>query len=408
MAMIERGLTLVARHDLGGAPNGGEGMAMKVLEDGRHLLYVANDSPPQAMCILDVTRPESPDLVWQLPLPHDRVRGNSLSIHGDLLLLANQVQEKGDAPAGLRIFDLADPTSPREVSFFDTSGPESKGVHFVCTTDGRFAHLSTGAADFEPSRGKDHQFYMCVDVSDRREPREVGRWWLPGQRKGDATPPPTPHEPPLEWGFRVHHALSYPARPDRVYLGYMDAGICILDISRPDRPALVSRLETSPPSPGFAHTALPLFDRGLILVSDESTAEDVIDRDKGVWIVDARDERSPRLVGKLPDPEDFEERIRTVGRCGPHNVHENEPARGSAQLSRMLVTCWFSAGVRIFDLAEVSAPREIAWFVPETPPGQRGPRMNDVFADDRGYIYAVDRIGGGLYVLKYTADVPLS
>lgn len=126
--MIERGLRLVGRHDLGGAPNGGEGMAMKLLPDGRRLLYVANDSAPQAMCILDVTRPERPDLLWQLPAPHEKVRGNSLSVRGNTLLLAWQVQQKGDRPAGFTIFDLADPAAPRELSFYDTSGPASVGV----------------------------------------------------------------------------------------------------------------------------------------------------------------------------------------------------------------------------------------------------------------------------------------
>jgi hypothetical protein len=33
---------------------------------------------------------------------------------------------------------------------------------------------------------------MIVDLSDRRQPREAGRWWLPGMREGDSAPSPVP------------------------------------------------------------------------------------------------------------------------------------------------------------------------------------------------------------------------
>jgi hypothetical protein len=45
--------------------------------------------------------------------------------------------------------------------------------------------------------------------------------------------------------------------------------------------------------------------------------------------------------------------------------------------------------------------------VPETPAGQKGCRINDVFVDDRGIIYAGDRINGGIYILRYTGEQPL-
>ena len=68
---------------------------------------------------------------------------------------------------------------------------------------------------------------------------------------------------------------------------------------------------------------------------------------------------------------------------------------------------WFSAGVRVYDISDPFRPQEIAAFLPETPPGQRGCRISDLFVDDRGLIYALDRANGGLYVLEYSGPRPL-
>ena len=85
---IAHNLRLLANHDLGGAPNAGEGIAMKITPDGRRILYVAHENPPMAYSILDVTEPTNPELLWQLPVPHNAVRGNSLALRGDILLTA--------------------------------------------------------------------------------------------------------------------------------------------------------------------------------------------------------------------------------------------------------------------------------------------------------------------------------
>jgi hypothetical protein len=399
---------------------------MKVTGDGRRLLYIANEHPPVAMSILDVTDPASPDLVWQLPTKHDRVRGNSLALNGNTLVMASQVLDPGDKPAGFFVFDISDPVAPVEVSFFDTSGPESRGVHFVSTMDGEYIHAATGAADFEPKppvhyddglmqeelqqikgghRGRDDQFYMIVDIRDREHPKEVGRWWLPGQRVGD--PETIERHREFDFAFRPHHILAYPERPDRAYLGYIDAGMIILDIADKANPQMVSRLDYHPPMPGFTHTVVPLFERGLAVVADEASGDSGDDWPKRVWIVDIRDEQHPLIISTLPVPDDFEALHREGGRIGAHNIHENEPEPGTAKLQNTVVATWFSAGVRVYDIRDPFTPKEIAAFLPETPEGQRGSRMNDVFVDDRGVIYAMDRRNGGVYVLEYTGDVPL-
>jgi hypothetical protein len=381
---------------------------MKITPDGRRLFYVAHENPPMAMSILDVTDPTQPYIVFQAEVPHEDIRGNSLALHGDTLLLANQSKYVGQQPAGFWIYDLADPIAPREVGFFDTSGPHSQGVHFVSLMDGRYAHITTGAADFEPNDPKDHQFYMIVDLQDRTNPREVGRWWLPGQRKGDPEGPLKRHAAHYDFGYRPHNTLCYPERPDRAYLGYIDGGIVILDISDMANPRQVSRVDYHPPFPGFTHTVVPLFDRGIAIVADEATGDEGTDWPKLLWVVDIREETNPVIIATMPTPQNFHEFHTVGGRIGAHNLHENDPEPGSAILKNTVVATWFSAGLRIYEISDPFRPNEIAAFLPETPDGQRGCRISDVFVDDRTYIYAADRARGGIYILEYTGDVPLT
>ena len=58
--------------------------------------------------------------------------------------------------------------------------------------------------------------------------------------------------------------------------------------------------------------------------------------------------------------------------------------------------------MRAFDVSNPYQPREIAYFVPGAPPMSRvgAIQINDVWVDERGVVYAVDRFAGGLYILE--------
>jgi hypothetical protein len=69
---------------------------------------------------------------------------------------------------------------------------------------------------------------------------------------------------------------------------------------------------------------------------------------------------------------------------------------------QVIVGTFFNAGMRAYDISNPYQPKEIAHFVPPAPNGAPtgAIQLNDVFIDERGIVYAVDRHVGGLYILE--------
>jgi hypothetical protein len=74
-------------------------------------------------------------------------------------------------------------------------------------------------------------------------------------------------------------------------------------------------------------------------------------------------------------------------RFGAHQFHERPTGT-------LVHAVWFSAGLRIVDVADPSSPREVGHFIPEPVAGKAAPQSNDVVLDERGLIYIVDRMNG--------------
>lgn len=433
-----KNIELIAHNDLNGNGDGGEGMAIQQWPDGRRVLYLAHEGEKTCLSIVDVTHPENPTMINQIPSPAPGItRCNSLGLSGDTLVVANQAMNKGEKSAGLWVLDVsnfgrvqnAKRLQDLELSFFDTSGPDSRGVHCVWFVDGEFAHMTTGAADFDPTNPKDDQFYMIVDLRDRRHPREVARWWYPGTRKGDACLPgclPKRHMP-FDDGYRPHQTEVWPERPDRAYVAYIDGGAFILDISgladvkagraKTFTPKVLGHAVFSPPYPAWTHTFQPIFSRNMAFVSDEDVQDNCKDAPKLVWLMDIRAETNPMVIDTAPYLPDDGARCSDGGRFGSHNLHPNFPSATSANLKNTQVGSWFNGGVRIFHLVDgpagvPNAPPHveiIGYYIPAAPPrNSHGTiQINHAIVDEHGLIYANDRFTGGLYILRYTGPVPL-
>jgi len=349
---------------------------MQVVRSG-DALYVGHTGTTGAgTSVLDVTDPARPVLVGQWPAPPG-THTHKVQVADGLLLVNHErfpyrAVTSGPFSAGLAVYELADPLRPRQIGFWPSGG---RGVHRIVWTGGRYAHMSAIPAGFRD------RIWVVVDLADPACPAEAARWWWPGQREDES-----PSWPDGE-RYAAHHALI---AGNRAYLGYDDAGMVILDVSDLTKPHRAGRLGWDG---GSTHTCLPLAGRGLVVATDEQVRDGPRAPRRAVRVIDVAGPE-PRVLALCPHPDGFD---RLPLRFGAHNLHENQP--GAYRSERLVFASYFSAGVRVYDLADPARPVEVAHWVPEPPAGQPVPQINDLFVDDTGLLWVTDRIGGGLYVL---------
>ena len=410
MAHEMHNMRLLGHDGLAGFGNIGEGMAIQQTGDGRRVMWLAHESHKD-FTALDVTDPREPSVIIQTDLAHPDMRSNSLAVVGDIMYVAHQTAKRGLPNAEMRIYDISKPESPRSIGVFDVTAPDSRGVHCLWCVDGEFAHLKTTMPDSPARNPADSQFYVSVDVRDPTKPVEVGRWWIPGTLEGDADDPPERHTE-FQGGFAAHNINVYPQRPDRAYAAFKDGGVVILDISDMAHPKQVSRLDYHPPLPGYTHTVLPLFERELLIVTEESLGWGAKDWPKLVWVMDMRVETNIIMLSSMPvpDPSEF---AHVGGRYGAHNIHENPPVPTALISEDLVFGTYFNGGMRVHDTTNPFQPKEVTWFIPEEPEHGKelaallskpipGMNINDVYVDENRIIYAADRQWGGVYVLELT------
>jgi len=355
----------------------------QIVVDGNYA-YIGHVDKTTGTTVVDVSDPKNPRQVANVP--------TAPSIHAHKVRVANGVmlvnreraprprgpaptQEELAQPVGLGIYDVSDPTRPKEILLWRCAG---NGVHRF-TFDGRYAYISPEIDGYIGN------IVMILDLKDPAKPQEVGRWWMPGQWAAGGEKP--------SWQGRAHRC-HHPIRlGDRLYTSYWHGGCVILDIADMTKPKCVGAIDWSPPFPWPTHSCVPvqfpIAGRRWMLVADE----DVLpldptlapDMSAFMWMVDVTDETRPTPVGSF----------QVEGVEGKHN----EWMTGCHQPIEDITTtevpfAWFAQGLRIIDIGNPHTPREVASYMPDLPAGASRVCSNDVFRDHRGLIYVIDRIRG--------------
>jgi hypothetical protein len=295
-----------------------------------------------------------------------------------------------DWSAGLAVYDISKPDAPRQIGFMPVDGG---GIHRVWYTGGRWAYASVlldGFTDY---------IFMTLDMSNPAQPREAGRWWIPGMNLAAGETP--------SWAaarrYGLHHAIIH---GDTAYAAWRDAGMVVLNIADRAKPELIVHRNWSPPFGGGTHNCLPLPDRDLLVVLDEAVLDHQEDGLKLIWVFDNRVATNPVSIASFPTPTEADYKAK-AGHFGPHNIHENRP--GSFVSSTLIFATYQNAGVRVFDMSNAFGPKEVGALVPPQPTRLADTRPNrarviqsaDVFVDAQGLIYATD-YNAGLYILEYS------
>ena len=407
---LSRNMRLIGHTDQGGRPDGVQLMVHRGYAYVGHMFS-------KGISVIDVKDPTRPKAVQYVPASPNTWNIH-LKAHDDLLLVINakdmfaaaefqdeRAYYKGelgrkvgtadgarrtrDWRAGVAVYDISRGDKPREIGFMPVDGG---GIHRMWYTGGRWAYASAlidGFSDY---------IFITIDMTDPTRPREVGRYWLPGMNVAAGEMPTT--DPTRRQG--LHHPIVH---GDTAYLSWRDAGLVILDVKDRAQPNLIAHRNWSPPFGGGTHNCLPLPDRDLLVVLDEAVLDHQEDGEKLIWLFDIREPSNPVSISTFESPTDADYKARP-GHFGPHNLHENRP--GSFVSSQLIFTTYQNAGVRVFDIRDRYAPREVGALVPPAPARLVDPRPGrqkviqsaDVFVDAAGVIYSTD-YNGGLYVMEF-------
>ena len=394
-----KGIEMIGYNDLSERP--GFKMGIQVVNE-RWYLYTGSLWHP-GWSVLDVTDPTNPELVNFVEGP-ENTWTIQMQIADGLMITALERVAPGWGPEstvphspGVYIWDVSDPINPKFLSHYNTGGD---GTHRNFYTGGRYLHLA-GNPD-----GYKSNIYIVVDIEDPQNPKEVSRWWYPGQHiAGGETP-------------TINFGLHGPPHVEgnRAYLSYGDAGMIILDVSDLEHPSQVGRLPFTPPlgSAIAVHSAVPIRDCSYVLVNSEALREDCDESLNYAAVVDIRNETAPRLVAMLPTPAPapdmpYKNFCEKGGRFGTHNQHHWQGMPHLLHDDNKVFLAYFNAGLRIFDISDPLLPTESAYFVPENPTKRTGmlPRTlvtqsEDVLVDSRGNIFVTDK-NHGLLVLRETS-----
>ncbi|HBY94258.1 MAG TPA: hypothetical protein DEP84_09895, partial [Chloroflexi bacterium] len=259
--------------EVGASDNPGDAWDVAVAVAGNyayvvHYVYETNMIRDSGLRVVDVSNPASPREVGIVDTPG---QSHDVAVAGSYAYVA-------DGESGLRVVDVSNPTSPREVGAVDTPG-YAQGVAVA----GNYAYVADGNSGLR-----------VVDVSNPASPREVGAVDTPG----------------TAWGVAVAGSYAYVA--DWWY------GVRVVDISNPANPWEVGVYW----APGTAE--------GVAVAGNYAY---VANWDKGLRVVDVSDPASPREV------------------TASDTAGYNETARGVAVAGSYIYLAQENDGLRILSLA---------------------------------------------------------
>ncbi len=357
-----------------------------------------NDCPATGVRIIDLADPANPRVVGAVAeLPGTSQEDvivapiATAAFTGDLLVTGVQACARtSETPRGMDLWDVSDPRAPRHLAFWESgpAGPRGAGgVHELYLFQrGDRAYVAAAVPNSELLEGRGD--FRLIDVTDPRRPAQVSAW---GARLNGGLRP-APGQDFFDHSAWVNRDGTLAA------LSYWDAGVIFLDISDPANPTFIGRTVYPPGAAGDTHSVWFAGGERILLVADE----DQNPAPDGTWgflrLFDIADPANPVEIGRFAT-----ENAASTRRDGDYSIHNPFVIGTTAYLS------WYSDGIRVLDIADPRAPREIAAFVPPAAPDpyrrfQPVPQVWGVYVT--GDLILASDINAGLYILRNPVPAP--
>lgn len=422
-------MALAGHHDLQGRSayqpvvhaQGGRWIAYIGLHGGNAPNVLNGRTESNGTAVLDVTEPKRPKLLAHIPGAPGGGAQMVRVCNGAELPRADRGKVYLLRTFGNSAHEVWDVTDPARAALVSTVASGLHGTHknwWEC--DSGIAYLVSGVPGWRTSR-----MTQIYDLADPAQPVFIRNFGLPGQQPGASGPVPT----------ELHGPISTGPKGKRVYFGHGTSSYGILQIvdrdkllSGPKEPTeenllypQLGRLDLGPDA--GAHTAFPLRGmevagpdgnkrdngRDFVVVTSESLAEECREPRQKAWMVDVSAEARPQVVANWTVTDASGDFCRRGGRFGTHSSNESF---APIYYKRIMFFAHFNAGVRAVDIRDPYRPKEIGYYIPAAAGaadtrcrypagGCKGViHTNNVEVDERGYIYIVDRAGGGMHILE--------
>jgi hypothetical protein len=254
---------------------------------------------------------------------------------------------------GIRTWDVTDPTKPNLLQEFST-GEKGMGTHMNFYDGGKYAYLECAWDDqlrMENAQRAMSHGLMIVDMSDPAHVKEVSRWWVPGQRRGeeDEYKKYTFAGDESSW-TSSHGALTVPKRVEDGgtvgYGGFGAFGMYVMDLTDITKPKPYGKVRYEYETIGGIpfHTCYPITAdaahprlQNIVIGIPETIQADCREPYKIPYVVDVKDPRNPKIIGVFPRPAappgaPYSDFCFARGRFGSHNTQ-----------------CWLAPGPRVRD-----------------------------------------------------------
>lgn len=288
------------------------------------LAYVADGRA--GVQIYDVSNPRRPRRIGSVAT---RISAHRITVSGTVAYVA-------DDEGGLRIIDVSDPTQPQEIAAYIPSPDEL--TRYRIAAAGRYVYVPFRSLLIDGFRG-----VRILDVSDPRQPREVGRMSAPGAygvavvgdvavvadastglRTFDVTDRQQPQ--PLGVVDIITWSHDVIVRNNLAYVVDLWAGLLIVDVSNPHHPRVLSQVKITD------------YTRAITLIGNLAYVISVYD---GLRIIDVSEPEQPKIVGA----------IETSGRTV-----------GVAVSGELACVADYDYGLRVIDVSHPTHPEEIGHF----------------------------------------------
>ncbi|HEX2044129.1 MAG TPA: hypothetical protein VHF23_00725 [Gaiellaceae bacterium] len=323
---------------------------------------------------------------------------NTRWFNGDLAAVSFQDCRPGGF-TGTGLYDVSNPRSPELLSLRQSGifgvhelFLEKRGNRAYVYEAAVFEEVIAAFEEMDP--GDVNPEFRIVDVSDPRNPVQVGDWsaW---RDQGES---------PLDGmgSFPFNFVHSVVVFHEIAYVSYWDYGTVMLDVSDPANPVFLGKTEYGPEAEGNAHSAWIARGGKILIQMDEDFDPSPNPDVETGWgyghIFDISDPANPVELStlKMPSTHQFPP-------PGPGDFTIHDPkVRGNT-----LYVSWYTEGVVVMDISKPAAPRRIAQFIPpekaEDPlgiffPGEEFVEIWGVFPH-RSYVLASD-MNTGLWVFK--------